>query len=74
MYKGEVLYDQKKYADALKAFSLVITITPTYADAYYWIAKTWEAQGNKAEAKLNYERAYQLDKKFLEAREAAQRL
>ncbi len=74
MYKGEVLYDQKKYADALKAFSLVTTITPTYADAYYWIAKTWEAQGNKAEAKLNYERAYQLDKKFLEAREAAQRL
>jgi tetratricopeptide (TPR) repeat protein len=74
MYKGQVFYDQKLYAQALKAFSLVTNITPTYADAYYWIGKTGEALGDKKEAKLNYERAYQLDKEFSEAKEAANRL
>lgn len=68
MYKGQLFYEQKKYGDALKTFSLVTTITPTYADAYYWIAQTQKAIGAKEDAKLNYQRAYQLDKTLEEAK------
>ena len=72
--KGIVYYDQKKYSDALKTFGLATTVSPTYADAYYWSAKTKEAMGNKEAAKLDYERAYGLDKTMTEAKEAAERL
>jgi tetratricopeptide (TPR) repeat protein len=74
MDKGTVLYDSKNYAAALKTFQLAATITPTYAEAYYWMGKTQEAMGSKTEAKLNYERAYGLDKEMKEAKEAADRL
>jgi tetratricopeptide (TPR) repeat protein len=74
MEKGQIFYNQKKYADALKAFQLATTITPTFVDAYYWLGKTKEAMGNKAEAKLDYQRAYGLDKTNLEAKQAAERL
>lgn len=72
--KGIVYYDQKKYNDALKTFGLATTVSPTYADAYYWSAKTKEAMGNKEAAKLDYERAYGLDKTMTEAKEAAEKL
>lgn len=72
--KGELLYQQKKWAEALKTFELAATVSPTYADAYYWIGKTQEAMGNKQEAKLNYQRAYGLDKSLTEAKQAAERL
>ncbi|MBD0332999.1 MAG: tetratricopeptide repeat protein [Chitinophagaceae bacterium] len=74
MYKGEMFYDQKRYSDALKTFQLVINITPTYADAYFWMGKTLQAMGNKQEAKLNYQRAYGLDKSLTGAKEAADKL
>ncbi|MFN2457087.1 MAG: tetratricopeptide repeat protein [Chitinophagaceae bacterium] len=74
MEKGQILYNQKKYADALKTFQLVVTITTTYADGYYWIAKTQQAMGNKQDAKLNYQRAYGLDKSLIEAKQAAESL
>jgi tetratricopeptide (TPR) repeat protein len=74
MEKGEVLYDQKNYQQALKTFQLAVTITPTYAPAYYWVGKCLEAMGNKVDAKTNYQRAYGLDKSMTEARDAAARL
>jgi len=74
MDKGALLYDQKKYADALPVFQLVARVSPTYADSYYWSGKCKEALGNKAEAKLDYQRAYSLDKELAEAKEAAGRL
>ena len=72
--KGRVLYDQKKYEAAYAVFNLVMTISPSFADPYYWMAKCQEATGNKQEAKLNYQRAYGLDKTFTEAKEAADRI
>jgi tetratricopeptide (TPR) repeat protein len=74
MDKGQVLFNQKKNATALKTFQLVTTINPSFADAYYWIGKTEQAAGNKEEAKLNYQRAYGLDKSLTEAKEAADKL
>lgn len=74
MDKGRLLFDQKKYEAAFKTFSLPATITPTYADAYYWMGRSQEALNQKEEAKLNYQRAYSLDKSLTEAKEAAQKL
>lgn len=72
--KGIVYFDSKKYNDAIKTFGLATTVSPTYADAYYWLGKTKEAMGNKQEAKLDYQRAFGLDKTMSEAKEAAERL
>jgi tetratricopeptide (TPR) repeat protein len=72
--KGSLLFEMKKYPEALKVFNLSLTISPELADNYYWIGKCQEALGQKAEAKLNYQRAYGLDNSFKEAKEAAERL
>lgn len=72
--KGRIVYEQKKLEDALKVFQLANTISATFPDAYYWMGKCQEALGQKKEAKLNYERAFGLDKTFIEAKEAADKL
>lgn len=74
MDKGALLFDQKKWTEALATFELVKRISPAYALSYYWAGKCEEALGKKAEAKLAYQRAYALDKTLLEAKEAAARL
>lgn len=72
--KGIVYYDQKKYKEAFEVFTLAAKVFSDEADPYYWLGKTQEATGNKGEARLNYQRAYGLDKTFTEAKEAADRL
>lgn len=72
--KGSLLYELKKYPEALKTLNLVLNVSPDYADTYYWIAKCQEAMGQKEEALLNYQRALGLDKNLTEAKEAADRL
>lgn len=72
--KGIVYYDKKQYDQAMAVFELALNVFPDEADTYYWIAKTQEATGKKADAKLNYERAYNLDKTMTEAKESAERL
>jgi tetratricopeptide (TPR) repeat protein len=74
MDKGQVLYDEEKYAEAIGVFQLALKVSATYADAYYWLGKCQEAMGKKEDAKLNYERAYGLDKSLAEAKAAADRL
>lgn len=69
--KGKILLEQKKTADALKTFQLANTITPSFPDAWYWIGRCQEIVGDKAGAKQNYEKAYELDNTFTEAKEAA---
>ncbi|MBK5272163.1 MAG: tetratricopeptide repeat protein [Bacteroidia bacterium] len=72
--KGRALFDQQKFNEALKVFQLSQTISPSFADAYYWIGRCQEATGQKDEARLNYQRAYGLDRTFIEAKEAADRI
>lgn len=74
MEKGQLYYNNKQYSEALKTFQLATTVTPTFADAYYWLGKTKEAMGDKAEAKLDYQRAFGLDKGLTEAKQAADKL
>jgi tetratricopeptide (TPR) repeat protein len=72
MEKGKIFYDKKKYDEAAKIFQLALRVSATYADAYYWLGKCQEASGQGEEAKLNYQRAYGLDKSLTEAKEAAE--
>ena len=74
MEKGFIFYNEKNYTEAQKTYETAITINNTYADAYYWKAKTLEAKGNNDDALLNYERSLGLDKNLREAREAIKRL
>lgn len=74
MNKGKILYDQKKYIDAIKVYRLALNVQSTYADAYYWLGKCEEALGKKEDARLNYERAYGLDKTLTDAKVAADHL
>jgi tetratricopeptide (TPR) repeat protein len=74
MEKGNLYYKAKNYKDALATFELATRVSPTFADAYYWSGKSKEAMGDKAEAKLDYQRAYGLDKSMKEAKEAADKL
>jgi len=72
--KGGVLYDEKQFADALKVFKTAATINNTYADAYYWQAKCYEAMKDKDNAIQNYQKALGLDKSIKEAVIALKRL
>ena len=74
MDKGQLLYDQKKYAEATSVFQLALKVSATFAGAYYWLGKCQEALGKKEDARLNYQRAYGLDKSLTEAKEGADRL
>jgi len=74
MEKGQILFYKKNYGEAREIFQLASTVSPTFADAYYWLGKSDEAIGNKNEAKLNYQRAYGLDKSLTEAKDAAGKL
>ncbi|MGC4038870.1 MAG: tetratricopeptide repeat protein [Chitinophagaceae bacterium] len=72
--KGKAIFDQNKIKEALKVFTLLSTISPSFPDAYYWIAKCQQVLGQNADAKLNYQRAYGLDKTFTEAKDSADRI
>ncbi len=72
--KGKILLDQKKTNEALKTFELANTITPSFADAWYWMGRCLEVIGDKSEAKQNYEKAYELDNTFTEAKDAAEKI
>ena len=72
--KAGALYDLKKFPEAIKTLNLALTLSPKFADAYYWLGKCQEATGLKEDAKLNYQRAFSLDKNLTEAKLAAERL
>lgn len=74
MEKGFLLYDAKKLPEALQVFRTLGTVKSTYPDAYYWMAKCYEAMNNNADAISNYQKALTLDPKLKEAADALQRL
>ena len=48
--KGIILYNAKKYEQALKTFQQAFKIVNNNAELYYWIGKSYEGLGNAAEA------------------------
>jgi tetratricopeptide (TPR) repeat protein len=72
--KGKVLLNQKKTVDAFRVFSLLNRIKPSFPDGWFWIGACQEELGQLEDARLSYQKAYALDKTFVEAKEAADRL
>ncbi len=72
--KGIILYEQKKYDEAMKVFTLAGTVSNSDADVYYWMGRCFEATGDRENARANYQRAYALDETFLEARDGIKRM
>ena len=72
--KGKTQFELKQVANAKNTFDKIIEISPDNADAFYWLGKCAESAGNKEEAKLNYQKAFALDKTLTEAKEAAARI
>lgn len=68
--KGLLLYDSKEYKAALAVFEQTIQVSNTFAEGYYNAGRCEEALGNKAEAKLYYQKALGLDKDFKAAKDA----
>jgi tetratricopeptide (TPR) repeat protein len=68
--KSRILFEQKKYEEALKVVEKANTLSPDFADAWYWMGKCKEALNRKTEALTDYQSAYALDKTFVDAKEA----
>jgi tetratricopeptide (TPR) repeat protein len=74
MEKGFIYFDDKKFDDAITVFLKVTAVNSTYADAYYWQGKCFEAKGNKPKALELYQQALSLDKTLQQAEDAIKRL
>ena len=74
MEKGNILYKQSKFKDAIEVYDMAIKVSNSFADAHFWKGKCQEALGQKKEAKISYQRAYAFDKTLKEAKEAAERI
>jgi tetratricopeptide (TPR) repeat protein len=71
--KAAAQYDLKQYPEAIRTLELSLTISPKFADGYYWMGKCLEALGDKEQANLNYQKAYGLDKELEEAKKGMER-
>ncbi len=74
MEKGFLFFEAKQYQEAHQVFQTVVTIRNNYADGYYWLGKTAEAQQQNAEAIAQYERSLALDPNLKEASSAISHL
>lgn len=72
--KGYLLYNDKKFDEALNTFVLLSKNNQMLADGYYWQAKCYEALNKKQEAIGLYEKTLQLDASIEEATTAINRL
>lgn len=72
--KGLIFYDQGKYEDAHKVFTLSTEVSNAFADGYFWMAKCETKMGRTANAIQHFKSALALDPSITEAREALQAL
>ena len=72
--KGKTQLELNQTAIAKATFLKLIEISPDNAYAFYWLGKCEETAGNKEEARINYQKAFALDKTMTEAKEAADKL
>ncbi|MFA6260631.1 MAG: tetratricopeptide repeat protein [Bacteroidia bacterium] len=71
---GCINFDVKQYKEALRAFNISIQMQPSNAQAYYMRGLVQEIEGNKEDARLNYQYALQLEPEFQLAKERLQHL
>lgn len=72
--KAALLYDKKEFMQGIEVLGKALAVAPDHALVYYWTAKCQLAMGDRANAKLNFLKAYGLDQTLLEAKQAADAL
>ncbi|MFT4202725.1 MAG: tetratricopeptide repeat protein [Chitinophagaceae bacterium] len=72
--KGLVYFDRKNYPRALDIFRFASQVNHLYADAYYYMARSYEMMGQKDSAILRFQQAYSLDNSMEEATAGLKRL
>lgn len=72
--KAFILYEEKKYAEAVSILEKANAVRSTVADIWYWLGKCYEALQQKEKAIDSYNKALVLDEKLTEAATAIKRL
>jgi len=72
--KAMCLYSLNKYNDATQVLKKAITVNSTYDEAYYWLGRCYEKLNDKDNAIKSYQFALQLDKNYVEAKDALNKL
>lgn len=72
--KGLVYFDHKQYPQALQVFQFASKVNQMYADAYYYMGRSYELMGQKDSAILRFKQAYSLDNTVVEAQDGLKRL
>jgi tetratricopeptide (TPR) repeat protein len=72
--KAIIQFEKKHYNEALKILRTALTVANTNPDTFYWMARCYEATGNKELALMNYERALAIDPDYDEARAGMKKL
>jgi tetratricopeptide (TPR) repeat protein len=72
--KGLVYFDNRDYRKALNTFSFASQVDHLYADAYYYMARSYEMMGIKDSAVLRFKQTLSLDKNAVEAEDGLKRL
>lgn len=72
--KGYLLYNNKKFEQALSVFKQLVAVNQTSADGYYWLAKSFEALNKFDDAVINYNKALIFNANLIEAKHAIERL
>jgi len=72
--KAVILYEKKQYNEALNVLKTALTVANLHADTYYWMARCYEALGDREQAIQNYQRTLSLDPDDDDARAGLRRV
>lgn len=72
--KAICLYDLGKYKEAIQLLDKAITLQNSYEEGYYWLGRCFEKTGQTSAAIESYKAALDLDKNYIEARDALAKL
>ncbi len=72
--KGRIRYQQQNYSEAVGIFTMATTVSNTDPDAYYWLARCYEAMKDNARAAAYYKKTLSLDRTFIQAGEGLKRV
>lgn len=72
--KAMCLYELGKYKEAINLLDKSLSIRPTFDEGYYWMGRCYEKTGDRKNAVTCYQNALQIDKEYVEAKDALYRL
>jgi tetratricopeptide (TPR) repeat protein len=72
--KGIILYNEKKYQEALDVFTKAVTVQNSFDEGYFWMGKCFEKLNNTNDAIESYKMALSYDPNYIEAKDALGKL